>query len=85
MNVVCLLLQLYVVALFGRIILSWFPISPGSVMASVFSALYAITEPVLGPVRRLIPPVGMGGMGLDLSPIIVTFGLQLLIAPLLGC
>lgn len=85
MNVVCGLLQLYIVALFGRIILSWFPISPGSAMASVFSALYAITEPVLGPVRRLIPPVGMGGMGLDLSPIIVTFGLQLLLAPLLGC
>ncbi len=81
----CLLLTLYLIAMFGRIILSWFPISPDSPMASVFSVLYAVTEPVLGPVRRLLPPVGMGGMGLDLSPIIVTFGLQLLVAPLIGC
>ena len=85
MNAVCLLLQLYLVALFGRIILSWFPVSPGSAMASVFSFLYSITEPVLGPVRRLIPPMGMGGMGIDLSPIIVTFGFQLLLMPALGC
>ncbi|MDQ1437572.1 MAG: YggT family protein [Acidimicrobiaceae bacterium] len=71
MAIVCLLLQLYLIALFGRIILSWFPISPGSPLAPVFSALYAITEPVLGPIRRMLPPMRMGGMGLDLSPIIV--------------
>jgi YggT family protein len=81
----CLLLTLSLVAMFGRIILSWFPISPDSPMAGVFSFLYTVTEPVLGPVRRLLPPVGVGGMGLDLSPIIVTFGLQLLVAPLIGC
>jgi YggT family protein len=69
--IVCLLLQLYLIALFGRIILSWFPISPGSPLAPVFSALYAVTEPVLGPIRRMLPPMRMGGMGLDLSPIIV--------------
>ena len=85
MNPICALLNLYLIALFGRIILSWFPIAPGSPMAQVFSFLYTITEPVLGPIRRLLPPVGMGGMGLDLSPIIVTLGLRLLIFPALGC
>ncbi|MDP9070557.1 MAG: YggT family protein [Actinomycetota bacterium] len=85
MGLVCLLLQLYIYALFARIILSWFPISPGSGLASVFSALYSATEPVLAPVRRLLPPIGMGGMGLDLSPIIVTFAFQFLLVPLLGC
>ena len=78
MNALCLALQLYLVALFGRIILSWFPVSPGSAMASVFSFLYSITEPVLGPIRRVLPPVGMGGMGLDLSPIVVFFGITIL-------
>ncbi len=67
----CRLLQAYFLVLIGRVVLSWFPISPGSGMASVFSVLYAITEPVLGPIRRVLPPIGMGGMGLDLSPIIV--------------
>lgn len=54
-------------------------------MASIFSGLYTITEPVLGAVRRLLPPFGVGGMGLDLSPIIVTFVIQFLLLPLLGC
>ncbi len=85
MAALCILLELYIIALFGRIILSWFPITPGSGLASVFSALYTITEPVLGPVRRVMPPIGMGGMGLDLSPIIVTLLLQLLVAPAIGC
>lgn len=84
-NPLCLLLNLYLIALFGRIILSWFPIAPGSPMAQVFSVLYAVTEPVLGPIRRLLPPVGVGGMGLDLSPIILTFALRLLLFPALGC
>ncbi len=83
MILLCLLVRLYILALFARILLSWFPISPGSGLASVFSALYAITEPVLGPVRRMLPPMSMGGMGLDLSPIIVVLVFQLLLGPLL--
>jgi YggT family protein len=67
-NILCPLLQLYLVALFGRIILSWFPISAGSALASIYGFLYTITEPVLGPVRRVIPPLGGGGMAFDLSP-----------------
>ena len=84
MNLLCVLIQLYLVAVFGRIVLSWFPISPGSGLASVFSALYSVTEPVLGPTRRVLPPVGFGGMGLDLSPIIVFILGQVLIGALCG-
>lgn len=78
MEFVCLLMSVYLVALFGRIVLSWFPISPGSALAPVFSALYTVTEPVLGPLRRVIPPLGVGGMGIDLSPIIVIIGFQII-------
>lgn len=74
----CRLLQAYLIVMFARIILSWFPVEPGSGMASVYGFLYAITEPVLGPIRRIIPPLGMGGMGLDLSPIVVFFGITIL-------
>lgn len=70
-------LQAYIVVIFGRVILSWFPITPGTTMASVARVLYRLTEPVLGPVRRILPPMRMGGMGLDLSPIIVLIGLQI--------
>ena len=67
------LIQLYIFAIFGRIVLSWFPLSPGGAMASIFSFLYTITEPVLGPLRRVIPPMG----GFDLSPIVAVIGLQI--------
>jgi YggT family protein len=78
----CALLQAYFFALFARIILSWFPIQPGGVMAQVFSFLYTITEPVLGPVRRIVPPIGGG---IDISPIIVFIGIQVLASVLFRC
>ena len=76
--ILCGLLQAYVIIIFARIILSWFPVEPGSTLATVYGFLYSITEPVMGPVRRVIPPIGAGGMGLDLSPIIIVVGLQIL-------
>ncbi len=82
MEILCIVVQLYLYVLFARILLSWFPISPGSALASVFSVLYNVTEPVLGPVRRLLPPLSFGGMGIDLSPIIVSLAVQLLVVPL---
>ncbi len=77
-TLICRLLQAYLIVMFARIILSWFPVEPGSGIASVYGFLYSITEPVLGPIRRVLPPVGMGGMGLDLSPIVVFFGITIL-------
>ncbi len=80
MGILCTLLSLYVFAVFGRVILSWFPIDSGSPLAGVFSFLYTVTEPVLGPARRAIPPIG----GFDLSPIIVLFGVQI-VRQVIGC
>jgi YggT family protein len=42
----------------------------------VFSFTYTITEPVLGPVRRVMPTIGP----IDISPIVVIFGQRLLCA-----
>jgi YggT family protein len=76
------LLQLYIVVILLRVVLSWFPIQPDSVFASVYRFVYVVTEPVLGPIRRVMPGVGFGGMGLDFSPIIVFFALQLILIPI---
>jgi YggT family protein len=81
-NPLCLLAYLYLIAIFGRIILSWFPIEPGTAIATGYSFLFRITEPLLGPLRRALPPVRMGAMGLDLSPIIVILLFQFLVIPL---
>lgn len=78
MELVCTLLRVYILVIIARMILSWFPIAPGTLMASVASFLYSVTEPLLGPLRRAIPPVRLGAMGLDLSPLIVIIGLQIL-------
>ena len=82
-NPISRLLQLYIVVIFVRVILSWFPISPDSPMASVYRFVYAITEPVLGPIRRMMPGIGVGGMGLDLSPIVVLLLIQFIAIPVL--
>ncbi len=74
MDLLCAVLRVYFIVLFARIILSWFPIQPGTTMASIASIIYELTEPVLGPVRRLIPSFGM----LDISPIVVFIALQIL-------
>ena len=84
MGLLCSLLNIYLILIFARIILSWFPVSPGGALAQIFSFLYTVTEPVLGPIRRAIPPIGMGGMGFDLSPIIVIVGVQI-ISRVVGC
>lgn len=66
-----LLLKIYFFALLASIILSW--ISPGGSNPAVY-LLYQITEPVMAPVRKLLPPMG----GLDFSPILVFIGINVL-------
>ena len=71
-------LNLYLYILLARILLSWFPAI--NWYNQPFAALNAITEPVMAPFRNLIPPIG----GLDLSPILLFMGIQLLISVLIG-
>ena len=63
-----ILILLYIGAIFLVIIVSWFPQQPGSPGDRAFLALRRITDPVLDPLRRVLPPIG--GV-LDLSPTIV--------------
>jgi YggT family protein len=72
-EIIRLILTLFLLCLFARVLLSYFPISGGTAMASVQRAVGAVTDPVLTPVRRVLPPLSLGGSGavLDMSPIIV--------------
>jgi len=79
-SLVCAFLTVYLVVLFARVVLSWFPIREGTVMAQVHSMLFEVTEPVVAPVRRVIPAVGM----LDLSFFLVSVGIILLRSFLCG-
>lgn len=78
MAFVCFLLQAYWVVVVARIVLEWIPVSYDHPLARVRAALRAVTEPILAPLRSMIPAVRMGGMGLDLSPLILLLALSLL-------
>ncbi len=71
LRLISLTLNLYTFTLFIQAILSW--VGPG-VSNPVGSVLWSMNEPLLRPVRRLIPPVS----GLDLSPLVVIIALQVL-------
>jgi len=77
-----LVLEVFLFALLGRIVLSWFPPSGPGALETIRMLLFRITEPVLAPIRNLLPPVRVGAMGLDLSPLIVFLVLQILMAAL---
>jgi YggT family protein len=70
----CAFLTVYMVVMAARAVFSWFPVRPGTALASLNGILYELTEPVLRPVRRIIPPAGM----FDLSFIVVFFFLVIL-------
>lgn len=74
---ICLALQLFVILVFVRIILSWFPASEGLFM-TVQRFTFTTTEWAMGPLRRIIPPVRLGAAALDLSPMIVLLGVWVL-------
>jgi YggT family protein len=74
----CTVLQLFVVVLLVRIVLSWFP-SGGSVLESARRFTELGTEWLLGPLRRVLPPVRLGAAALDLSPLVALIGVQLLL------
>ena len=66
---VVLLARALNLAIFARILLSWMPMDRGNRLVRI---IYEITEPILGPIRRVLPALG----GLDLSPMIALILIQ---------
>jgi len=68
------LLLVYLVVLAVRVVFSWFPPARSGIVAFLNSLAFDLTEPVLRPLRRIIPPVGM----FDLSILVLFILLSLL-------
>ncbi|GMU40028.1 MAG: hypothetical protein AMXMBFR23_08940 [Chloroflexota bacterium] len=62
------LVQFLAFAIFARAMISWFPIDKDG---PVVQALVSITDPVLEPLRKVIPPIGM----IDITPMLAMLGL----------
>jgi len=58
-------------AIFIRALLSWFPIDPRNPLVTI---LYEITEPILDPLRRVIPRLGM----MDITPLVAILLIQVI-------
>lgn len=77
LDIVCIVLTIFWILLLIRVIVSWaymFGFRPpmDGPIRKILDLLQALTEPVLRPLRQLIPPVRAGAMGFDLS-ILVAF------------
>ena len=77
MGLICIAFQLFIVLIFARVILSWFP-PTGGVIDQIQNLVFTATEWIMGPLRRVIPPVRLGAAALDLSPLIVLVGITVL-------
>jgi YggT family protein len=73
-------LVLFQIVLFARVIVDWVSVAGGggSALYQARRVTHAITEPVLAPVRRVVPTLRFGGFGLDLAFLVVFVAILLL-------
>ena len=65
------LFLVYIILILIRVLMSWIPRMPyNPTLRSVLDFITETTDPYLNLFRRIIPPIGGGGFGLDLSPMI---------------
>lgn len=78
-NYVSTLLLVYIVLIFVRIVMSWFPRLPyNPALNAVLGFVRDVTDPWLNIFRRFLPLVRIGPGALDLSPIVATFVLLII-------
>ena len=70
------LINVYIMVLIGRLIIDWIQVfardwRPRGVLAVICEAVYTVTDPPLRALRRVIPPIRLGGVALDLSFIVL--------------
>ena len=71
MRLIATLVDLYSLVVLAAVVMSWVRVDRRNPLASI---VYSLTEPVLAPIRRLLPVMG----GLDFSPMVVLLALRAL-------
>lgn len=74
-NIIFQLLNIFILV---RVVLSFLPIPVNNVTRPILNFIYDLTEPILRLVRNMLPPVMVGGVGLDLSPIVAIILLNIM-------
>jgi len=79
------LFLVYIILILIRVLMSWIPRMPyNPALRTVLDFVVETTDPYLNLFRRIIPPIGGGGFGLDLSPMIGIVVLYVLRALIVG-
>ena len=74
-GVIYFIINIYYYAIIGSIIMSFVMMFSGSTSPHpILRLIWQLTEPVMGPIRKIVPPMG----GLDFSPIFIFIGIQLI-------
>lgn len=82
---VAALFLVYIILILIRVLISWIPRMPyNPALRAVLDFISQTTDPYLNLFRRILPPVGGGGFGLDLSPMIGIIVLYVLRAVVVG-
>lgn len=77
MEILCLALTAFYIILIVRVIFSWIPRPPGP-LVPVANAAATATDWAVVPLRKAIPPLRTGAVALDLSVIVLFFGVSIL-------
>lgn len=77
-NIIDIIFRLLYILILVRVVLSFLPIPVNKITRPILNFIYDITEPMLKLVRNILPPIMIGGIGLDLSPIIAIILLNII-------
>ena len=82
-NILLFVLWIALLLLIARFVLDWVQMlarnwRPRGIVAVLCEGLYSVTDPPLRAVRRVIPPLRLGAVMLDLSPMVLIIGIFIL-------
>lgn len=84
-EILATILWLYWLVFIGRLVFDFVQVfarswRPSGILLLLAEAIYTVTDPPLRLLRRVIPPLRIGGMQFDLAFLIMLIGLQILIS-----
>jgi len=84
-DLLALIIWIAIVLLLARFVLEWVQLlarqwRPRGVVMILCEGIYSATDPPLRAVRRVVPPLRLGQLALDLSPMILLFALWILLS-----
>ncbi len=81
-DILSFLLFLYFIVLLGRLVFDWVQVfsrdwRPKGILLVVAEFIYSLTDPPLNALRKVIPPLRLGGVALDLGFLVLIFGVSI--------